>query len=160
MPLRLWLYDKLAFHPAVADPATIATVEGVSPRRARHKFHHGRNSLFELEAVITRTEDEACIALFVRSIRAEIDLEAVGPVDSRDPELHFGAAFYADRCWTVLILLCGHLNDLYFLVRLRSIRQPGKAGGDGESAQQEQRRNAKYATQFYSSMRIGTNSVD
>ena len=69
----------------MADPATIAAVEGISPGRAGHKFHYSRDSLFELEAVIIRTEDEARIALLVRSIRVEIDPKTVGPVESRNP---------------------------------------------------------------------------
>src|SRR5438477_1388946 len=81
---RLWLYYELTFHPAVADTAAIAAVEGVSARCARHKFHDGSNSLFELEAVIVRIEDEARVAFLLRSIRAQIDLEAVGSVESRD----------------------------------------------------------------------------
>lgn len=81
----LWLDDELILHSAVADPATIAAVEGIGPGRAGQKFHYSRDSLFELEAVIIRTEDEARIALLVRTIRAEIDLKTVGPVERRDP---------------------------------------------------------------------------
>lgn len=83
--MKLWLDYELAFHPSVAEPAAIAAMEGVSPRRARHKLHYCRNSFFELEAVLIRTEDEARIALLVRSIWVEIDLEAVRPVESRNP---------------------------------------------------------------------------
>jgi hypothetical protein len=83
-PAKLGFYDELAFHPAVADSATIATVEGIGPLCARRKFHYQRNSLFEPKAVIIRTEDEARIALVVRSIRAGIDLEAVRPIKGRD----------------------------------------------------------------------------
>jgi hypothetical protein len=80
----LWLYDELTFHSAVPDPTTIAAVEGVRPRRARHEFHNGRNSLFELEAVIIRAEDKARLALLVRSVGAEIDLETVRLIERRD----------------------------------------------------------------------------
>jgi hypothetical protein len=81
---RLWLYDELALHSAVADPATIAAVEGVSPRRARHEFHNGQDSLFELEAVIIRAKDESRLALLFRSVRTEIDLEAVRLIERCD----------------------------------------------------------------------------
>jgi hypothetical protein len=81
---RLWLYDQLAFHSAVPDPATIAAVEGVGPRRARHKFHDSRNSFFELEAVFIRAEDKARLALLVRAVRAEIDLETVRLIERGD----------------------------------------------------------------------------
>ena len=80
----LWLYDELAFHSAVPDAATIAAVEGVRPRGARHEFHNGRNSLFELKAVIIRAEGESRLALLVRSVRTEIDLEAVRLIERCD----------------------------------------------------------------------------
>jgi len=82
--MKLWLHYELAFHPSVAEPAAIAAMEGVSPRRARHKLHYCRNSFFELDAVLIRVEDETRITLLVRSIRVEIDLEAVRPVESRN----------------------------------------------------------------------------
>ena len=83
---KLRFYDDLALHSAVPDSATIAAVERVGSRCVRHKFQHGRYSLFQLEAVIiVRTKNEARIALLVRSIRAEIDLESVRPVEGRDP---------------------------------------------------------------------------
>ncbi len=82
---RLRFYDDLALHSAVADAATIAAVERIGSRCARHKFHYIRKSLFELEAVIIlRTENEARIVLFVRAIRAEIDLETVRLVERGD----------------------------------------------------------------------------
>ena len=145
---KLRFYDDLALHSAVADSATIAAVERVGSRRAGHKFHHGRNSLFQLEAVIiVRTKNEAQIALLVRSIRAEIDLESVRPVEGRDPQLNFAAAFYAEGRRAVLVLLCGHLDNLYFLGRLSG--QSGEVGSHCKSTQQEQPRNPKYATQFF-----------
>jgi len=65
-PSELRSYYYLTLHPAVANPATIAAVERVGSRCARHKFHHGWNSLFELKAVIiVRTENEARIVLLV-----------------------------------------------------------------------------------------------
>ena len=83
---KLRFYDDLALHSAVADAATIAAVERIGSRCARHKFQHGCYSLFQLEAVIiVRTKNEAQIALLVRSIRAEINLESVRPVEGRDP---------------------------------------------------------------------------
>jgi hypothetical protein len=137
--MKLWLHYELAFHPAVAEPATIAAMEGVSPRHARNKLHYGRNSFFELEAVFIRTEDEVWIAFLVRSIRVEIDLEAVRPVESGNPHLH---QLYPDRRWTELVLLCRHLNDLYFLVRLRSIQLFGEAGRERNSTQHKQESNS------------------
>ena len=136
--MKLWLPYELAFHPSVAESTAIAAMEGVSPRRARHKLHYRRNSFFELEAVLIRTEDEARIALLIRSIWVEINLEAVRPVESRNPQLHFGAPLYTNRRWTELVLLCRHLNDLYVLVRLRSVRLFGEAGRDRNSTQQKQ----------------------
>ena len=136
--MELWLYYELAFHPSVAEPTTIAAMEGVSPRCARDKLHYCRNCLFELEAVLIRIEDEARIALLVRSIRVEINLEAVRHVESGNPQLHFGAPLYPDGRWTELVLLCQHLNDLYVLVRLRSFQLFGEASGDRESTQQKQ----------------------
>jgi hypothetical protein len=136
--VRLWLYDQLAFHPAVAEPATSATMKGVSSWCTRHKLHYRRNSFFELEAVLIRTEDEAGIALLVRSIRVEIDFEAVLPVESRNSQLHVGAYLYAHGGWTEFILLCRHLNDLWALFRLRSIRLLGEAISDRETTNQEQ----------------------
>ena len=127
---NLWLYDELAFHSAVAKPATIAAMEGVSSRRSRHKLHYRRNSFFELEAVLIRTEDEARIALLARSIRVEINLEAMRPVESRNPQLHVSAHLYTHGRWTEFILLCRHLNDLRALFRLRSIRPIGEAAGN------------------------------
>src|SRR3984957_17148365 len=76
--LKLRFYDDLALHSAVADSATIAAVERVGSRCARHKFHHCRNSLFQLEAVISvRTKNERYISLLVRSTRAEVSLGSV-----------------------------------------------------------------------------------
>jgi len=152
---RLWFYNDLAFHSAVADAATIAAVERIGSWCARHKFHYSRKPLFELKAVIiVRTENEARIVLLVRAIRAEIDLETVRLVERGDSQLDFESAFYTYRRRSVFVLLCGHLNDLYVLVGLRSIRQSGEIGGDGKSTQQEQRRNSKYARQFYSSRKM------
>jgi hypothetical protein len=136
--MQLWLHYELAFHSSVADPTTIAAMEGVSPWRARNKLHYCRNSFFELEAVLIRTEDEARIALLVRSIRVEINLEAVRPVEGRNPQLHFGTALYADGRWIELVLLCRHLNDLSVLVRLRSVQLFGDASGDRDSTQPKQ----------------------
>ena len=48
---------------------------------------------------------------------------------------------------------------LYFLVRLRSIRQPGEAGCKGKSAQQEERYNSKCVTQCYFLHETETNSL-
>jgi hypothetical protein len=128
---RLRLYDELAFHSAVADPATIAAVEGVSARRAGHKFHYGRDSLFELEAIVIRTEDEAGIALVVRSIRAEIDLNR-GPVETVILNCTF-----VPRCGWVMDCIRTSLRrsrDLYFLVRLK-VNQPGEASGNRQYTQ-------------------------
>ena len=94
---KLRLHYQLALHSAVAEPATIATMEGVSPRRERHKLRYRWNSFFELEAVLIRTEDEARIGLLIRSIWTEINLEAVRPVERRNPQLHFLAPLYQDR---------------------------------------------------------------
>jgi len=136
--MKLWLHYELAFHPSVAEPTAIAAMEGVSPRRARHKLHHCRNSFFELEAVLIRTEDEARITLVVRSIWVEINLETVRPVQSRNSQLHFGALLDPDRRWTELVLLCRHLNDLCVLARLRSVQIFGEAGSDRNSGQRKQ----------------------
>ena len=95
--MKLWLHYELAFHASVAEPTTIAAMEGVSPWRARNKLHCCRNSFYELEAVLIRTEDEARIAILVRSVGVEIKLEAVRPVESRNPQLHFAAPLYPDR---------------------------------------------------------------
>ena len=131
--MELWLHYKLAFHPSVAEPAAIAAMEGVRSRRARHKLHYCRNSFFELEAVLIRTEDEARIALLIRSIWVEINLETVRPVESCNSQLHFGAPLDPGRRWTELVLLCRHLNDLCVLVRLRSVQLFGEAGRDRSS---------------------------
>ena len=93
-------YD-LALHPAVADSATVAAVERVGSRCARHKLDHRRSSLLDLEAVFVRTEEEARITFRVRSVGVQIDLEAVRLIERPDLQLYLGPQLYADRRGTV-----------------------------------------------------------
>jgi hypothetical protein len=152
-PSKLRFDDELALHPAVPDSATVAAVERVGAWRTRHKLHHRGSSLLDLEAVFLRTKDEARITFSVRSVRIEIDLEAVRLIERGDVQLHLGPPLHVDGRRSVLILLGGHFNDLHILARLRSIRLTGKACGDGKPAQQEQANNSQYAIQLYSPLK-------
>lgn len=60
---RLFVYDNLALHVAVAHAAFHATLDRVGARRLRHEFDHHRFLLFNFPTLFGRSEIRACISL-------------------------------------------------------------------------------------------------
>ena len=119
--------DKLAFHTAVTESTTVATVEGVRSCGAWNELHHCRGSLLEFETIFIRTENQPGFAVGVGPIGVKIDLEAMSLIDGGELQHYWRAHFHADRRWRILILLGGDFEDQRVLIRLRAIRWTGES---------------------------------